>query len=147
MSKKQKVLDLTKREPLRDRQRRLWVHAEAIELAQSRGLPLPADVSKWLHRALKNIAFGSDANEVFNVVPEKRGVRKDSFAKEFQAKMQNAYIAAATESSTEEPKLMTTTLAIKTISDAMPGSQRSTIRKNYNKVTTARKPTFTIGKK
>jgi hypothetical protein len=147
MSKKSKELDLTKREPLRDRQRRLWARAEAIELAQSRGLPLPADVSQWLHRALKNIAFGDDANEVFDVVPEKRGVRKNGFAKEVQAKMQNAYIAAATESSPEEPKLMTTTLAIKTISDAMSESKRSTVRKNYNKATTARKPTFTIGKK
>lgn len=147
MSKKSKVLDLTTREPLRDRQRRLWARAEAIELAQSRGLPLPADVSQWLHRALKNIAFGDDANEVFNVVPEKRGVRKDGFAKEVQAKMRNAYIAAATEATPEEPKLMTTTLAIKTISDAMPDSMRSTVRKNYNKATAARKPTFIIGKK
>lgn len=147
MSKKQKVLDLTKREPLRDRQRRLWAHAEAIELAQSRGLPLPADVSEWLHRALKNIAFGRDANEVFNVVPEKRGVRKDGFAKEVQAKMQNAYIAAATEATSEEPKLMSTAKAVKTISDAMPDSKRSTVRKNYNKATASRKSTFTIGEK
>jgi hypothetical protein len=147
MSKKQRVLDLTKKEPLTDRQRRLWAHAEAIELAQKQGLPLPVDESEWLHRALKNIACGEDANAVFNVLPEKRGVRKDGFLKEMQTKMQNAFIAAATESTPEEPKLMSTATAIKTIGEAMPESKRSTVRKNYNKATTARKPTFTIGKK
>jgi hypothetical protein len=147
MSKKQRVLDLTKEEPLTDRQRRLWAHAEAIELAQKQGLPLPVDESEWLHRALKHIACGEDANAVFNVLPEKRGVRKDGFLKEMQTKMQNAFIAAATESTREEPKLMSTATAINTISEAMPESKRSTVRKNYNKATTARKPTFTIGKK
>jgi hypothetical protein len=86
VNKKQKFLDLTKKEPLIDRQRRLWAHAEAIELAQQRGESLPADVSEWLHRALKNIAAGKDANEVFNVVPEKPGVRKDGFLRELQKK-------------------------------------------------------------
>jgi hypothetical protein len=147
MSKKQRVLDLTKKEPLTDRQRRLWAHAEAIELSQKQRLPLPVEESEWLHRALKNIACGEDANAVFNVLPEKRGVRKDGFLKEMQTKMQNAFIAAATESTPEEPKLMSTTTAIKTISEAMPESKQSTVRKNYNKATTARKPTFTIGKK
>jgi hypothetical protein len=147
MSRKPTVLDLTKKEPLIDRQRRLWAHAEAIELAQSRGLPLPAEVSEWLHRALKNIACGEDANAVFNVLPEKRGVRKNGFLKEMQTKMQTAFIAAATESTPKKPKLMSTATAIKTISEAMPESKRSTVRKNYNKATTARKPTFTMGKK
>jgi hypothetical protein len=147
MSKEQEVLDLTKKTPLRDRQRRLWAHAEAIELAQKRGLPLPVDESEWLHRALKNIACGKDANEVFDVLPEKQGVRKDGFLKELQKKMQNAYIAAATESTPDQSKLMTTTQATKTISDAMPDTKRSTVRKNYNKASTDRKPTFTLGKK
>jgi len=64
MSKTKKVLDLTRKEPLIDRQRSLWGHSEAIELAQIRGEPLPKEVSEWLHRALKNIACGEDANEV-----------------------------------------------------------------------------------
>jgi hypothetical protein len=147
MSKSKNVLDLTKKEPLIDRQRRLWSNAEAIEIAQKNSTPLPDDVSEWLHRALKMIACGKDANEVFNVVPEKRGVRKDGFLREMRTKMKNGFIAAATESTPEEPKLMTTAQAVKTISDAMPDSQRSTNRKNYNRASTDRKPTFTFGKK
>jgi hypothetical protein len=147
MSKKQQVIDLTSKEPLKERQRRLWAHAEAIERAQKDGLPLPARVSEWLQRALENIACGRDANEVFNVLPEKRGVRKDGFLKEMQTKIQNAYIAAATESTSEEPKLMSTARAVKTISSALPDTNRSTVRKSYNKSCTDRKPTFTFGKK
>jgi hypothetical protein len=96
MRKKKPFLDFTKKEPLIERQRRLWSHSEAIELAQQREEPLPAEVSEWLHTALKNIACGNDANEVFNVVPEKRGVRKDSFLREKQRKITNGYIAAGT---------------------------------------------------
>jgi hypothetical protein len=142
--KKKSVLDLTTKSKLVDRQRKLWAHAEAIELAQQRQLPLPTDLSEWLHRALKKIACGEDANSVFNVVPEKRGVRKDGFLKEMQRKCHNAYIAAATE---PEPEKMTTKVAIEKISAASPSVKKSTARKNYNKVSTERKPEFTIGKK
>lgn len=147
MGKKQKVLDFTAKEPLRDRQRRLWALAEAIEVTTARNDPLPPDLSTWLSRALKGVACGADANEVFNVLPEKRGVRKDSFLRELKEKTQTSYIAAATESTSDTPKLMTTTQAIKAISSAIPDSKESTVRKNYNKSTSARKPTFTIGKK
>ena len=147
MGNKHGVLDLTKKERLIDRQRRLWACAEAIELAQKSGEPLSAELSEWLHRALKKIACGEDANEVFNVVPEKRGVRKDGFLREMRTKMQNAFIAAATEYSPEEPKLMTTAQAEETIGEAMPGSTRATVRKNYNKSSANREPTFTLGKK
>lgn len=98
MRKKKPFLDFTKKEPLIDRQRRLWSHSEAIELAQERKEPLPTAVSEWLHTALKNIACGNDANEVFNVVPDKPGVRKDSFLREKQQKIANGYIAAGTTS-------------------------------------------------
>ena len=142
--KKESVLDLTTKPKLVDRQRKLWAHAEAIELAQKRQLPLPTEVSEWLHRALKNIAYGEDANSVFNVVPEKRGVRKDSFLREMQRKCINAYIAAATEAG---PEKMTTEAAMKKISAASSNVKKATVRKNYNKVSTDRKPEFTIGKK
>ena len=113
MVKKQEVLDLTTKEPLIDRQRRLWAKAEAIELAQKRRKPLRKDVSEWLHRALKNIACGMDANEAFNVVPEKRGVRKNGFLCEIQQKFANGYIAASTEVSTDGSKPKKTLQAIK----------------------------------
>lgn len=142
--KKKSVLDLTTKPKLVDRQRKLWAHAEAIELAQQRQLPLPTEVSEWLHRALKNIACGENANSVFNVVPEKRGVRKDGFLKEMQRKCISAYIAAATEPG---PEKMTTEAAIKKISAASSNVKKATVRKNYNKVSTDRKPEFTIGKK
>lgn len=147
MSKKQKFLDLTKKEPLIDRQRRLWAHAEAIELAQQRGESLPTDVSEWLHRALKNIACGMDANEAFNVVPQKPGVRKDGFLREMQRKIANGYIAASTAETSDSSPPKKTSSAIEEVSRVLPATQNSTVRKNWNKLSTDRKPTFTIGKK
>ena len=147
MSKKQKFLDLTKKEPLIDRQRHLWAHAEAIELAQQRGESLPVDVSEWLHRALKNIAFGEDANEVFNVVPEKPGVRKDSFRRELHKKISNGYVAASTTQSSDGSPQKKTSMAIEEISQAFTGTKKATVRKNWNKLSTDRKPTFSLGKK
>lgn len=147
MVKKQEVLDLTKKKPLIDRQRSLWAHAEAIEIAQKRREPLPEEVSEWLHRALKNIACGEDANDVFDVVPEKRGVRKDGYLREQQKKFANSYIAASTETTTDESKPKKTSEAIKEISQALPQTKQTTVRKNWNRVSTDRKPTFTLGKK
>jgi len=130
--------------PLIDRQRKLYNLAEAIEIAQKRKEPLPEDISEWLHRGLKNIACGKDANEVFNVKPEKQGVRKNGFLKEMQHKVRAGHIAAATE---EGEGKKTTAKAIDEISEAMPATKKSTIKKNYNMKSTDRKPTFRIGKK
>ena len=128
-----------------ERQRRLWGHAEAIEHAQKHGTALPVDVSEWLHRALKNIACGRDANEVFDVVPEKQGVRKDGLLSEIRKKITNGYIAAATDKTSTQTKK--TAVALSEISSAMPAVKKTTARKNWNKALTARKPTFTFGKK
>jgi hypothetical protein len=147
MNKKNKILDLTSKEPLIERQRRLWAHAEAIQFAQEAGRPLPVDVSEWLHRALRNIACGEDANAVFDVVPGKKGLRKNRFLLEIQTTVANGYIAAAVEPTTDGSRHKTTSKAITEISEAIPGKQRSTVRKNWNSVSTARKPTFTLGKK
>jgi len=144
MNKKITTLIAVTQTPLIDRQRQLYSLAEQIELSQRRKEPLPEDVSEWLHRNLKKIACGEDANEVFNVKPEKQGVSKGSFLKEMQRKMQNSFIAAATESG-EGKK--TTAKAIDEISKAMPLTKKSTVRKNYNKKSTDRKPTFHFGKK
>ena len=144
MSQKNQVTDLTRKEPLVDRQRRLWAHSEVIELALRENKPLPSDVSEWLHRALKNIACGEDANAAFNVVPEKRGVKKNSFLVEMQRKFHNSFIAEATAPGLEK---MTNEEAIEKISTASPVAGKSTIRKNYNKATTDRNPIFSIGEK
>ena len=129
-----------------ERQRRLWAHAEAIEIAQKQGRPLPVEVSEWLQRALRNIACGEDANIVFDVVPEKQGVRRDGFLSETRQKIANSYIAAATENSPDIEK-KTTSAALEEYSLAVTSTAKSTIRKNWNKATTDRKPTFTLGKK
>jgi|LauGreDrversion4_2_1035121.scaffolds.fasta_scaffold172187_2 hypothetical protein len=147
MPKKQKVLDFTSKEPLIERLRRLWAHAEAIEIAQKRGKPLPNDVSEWLHRALKNIACGMDANEAFNVRPEKPGVRKDIFLRELQKKIANGYIASSGKELKQGSKPKKVAVAIKEISQALPDIKESTVRKNWNQISTVRKQTFTIGKK
>jgi hypothetical protein len=146
MRKKTDVLDLTTKQPLIERQRRLYAHAEAIELAQHRKQPLPESVSEWLHRALKKIACGEDANKAFNVVPE-RGVRRNLFRQELEQKMINGYIAAATEQTTDGSEKKKTVQARKEISEALPVKQESTVRRNWNKASTDRKPTFTFGKK
>ena len=147
MRKKQQVLDLNSKEPLKNRQRRLWAHAEAIEIAQRDCKPLPPAVSEWLHRALKNIACGQDANEAFNVVPEKPGVGKGSFLSALRQEIANGYIAAGTEPTTDGSKPKKTRQAIKEISDALPDTKQGTVRKNWNRASTDRKPTFTLGKK
>lgn len=147
MSNKSKVIDLTAKEPLIDRQRILWSHAETIELAQMQGKPIPIDISEWLHRALKKIACGEDANAIFNVVPEKRGVRKNSFLREKQQKMTNGHIAANIEATEDGAKGKKTSQAIEEISQAFPATEKSTVRKNWNRISTDREPTFTIGKK
>jgi len=144
MSKKNQITDLTRKEPLVDRQRRLWAHSEVIERALKENIPLPNEVSEWLHRALKNIACGEDANAVFNVVPEKRGVKKNSFLLEMQRKFHNSFIAAATAPGLEK---MTNEEAIEKISTASPVAGKSTIRKNYNMSTTERNSIFSIGEK
>jgi hypothetical protein len=129
--------------PLIDRQRRLYAHAESIEVSQKKGEPLPLDISEWLHRALKRIALGYNPDEVFDIKPEKQGVRKDGLLLELQRNMANSYVAAATE---EGEGKKTTAKAIEEISKAMPSTKKSTVRKNYNKLSTERKPTFAIGK-
>lgn len=126
-----------------DRQRRLWSHAEAIELAQSMGQPLPPEVSVWLHRALKNIACGMDANEAFDVVSGRKGLRRDGFHAEMNQKIANGFIAASKESHPERSVAETQEL----FSKATPNTKQSTIRKNWNRATTERKPTFTLGRK
>jgi hypothetical protein len=147
MRKKKPFIDFTKKEPLIERQRRLWSHSEAIELAHERKEPLPDVVSEWLHTALKNIACGSDANEVFNVVPEKRGVRKDGFLREKQRIIANGYIAAGTADTSDGQPPKKTATAIEEVSQAMSSTEKSTVRKNWNQRSTDRKPTFSIGKK
>jgi hypothetical protein len=147
MIKKIKPLDFTTKKPLIDRQRNLWNIAESIEFAIKEGEPLPEDISKWLYIALQNIACGVDANEVFNVIPEKVGVRKDGFLREMQRKIANGYLAAATEATNEGSKPKKTSEAIEEISQAMPDTKKTTVRKNWNRITTDRKPEFTIGKK
>jgi len=147
MIKKIKPLDFTTNKPLIERQRNLWNIAESIELAMTKSDPLPPKMSAWLYKALQNIACGMDANQAFNVKPEKRGVRKDSFLREIQHKFANSFIAAGTEATTDGTPPKKTAKAIKEISQAMPATKKTTVRKNWNRATTDRKPEFTIGKK
>lgn len=128
-------------EPLIKRQGKLWNIAEAIELAQERKQPLPIEISEWLHRCLKNIAHGRDANEVLNV-HARQGARKDGFKNECLKKIQNGFIAAATQSGSEKQK---TSDAIKQISDAVPTTKQATVRKNWNSSSANRDPEFPLG--
>lgn len=147
MTKKIKPLDFTTKKPLIVRQRNLWNIAESIELAMTKSNPLPPQMSEWLYKALQNIACGMDANEAFNVIPEKIGVRKDGLLREIQKKYANSYIAACTAATDDGSKPKKTAQAIEQISQAMPDTKKTTVRKNWNRITTDRKPEFTIGKK
>lgn len=143
MLSKMKPLDQTPRESLIERQRKLWAVSDAIDLANFRNQPLPKELAFWLFKALRNIAFGEDANAVFDVVPEKRGVRKTSFKLEFEKKMAVSNVAAATASPTKKK----TKLAIAEATKTLTNFNESTVRKSWNSSSTERKPHFSLGKK
>ena len=143
MKKTAPVLDLTTKEPLIDRQRRLWAVSDAIDLANYRNEPLSEELAHWLFKAFRNIAFGEDANEVFDVVPEKRGVRKTSYKLEFQKNLAISNLAAATASPTKKKLTLATTEATKSLTN----SKETTVRKSWNSSSAKRKSTFTPGKK
>jgi hypothetical protein len=129
--------------PLIERQRKLWVASDAIDLANHRKQPLPEDLAKCLFIALRKIAFGEDANKVFDVVPEKRGVHKNGLKLEFETKFAISNIAAATA----HPKNKKTKDAISAVSKGLPKLKQTTVRRKYNESATERKPHFSLGKK
>ena len=142
MPTKAELLDLPKKEPLIERQRKLWQIAEAIELAAHRHQPLDYELSKWLWIAIHRICRGEDANEALNVAA-RQGTRKDRFRQEMDKKMVMGAIAASTQSEIAK----TTNVAIEEVSKALPLIKKSTARKNWNSKLTDRKPHFSFGKK
>jgi integrase len=140
--KKMQLLDLTSKEPLIERQRKLWQIAEAIELAAYRKQPLDYELSKWLWLALQKICRGENSNEALDVVA-KKGERKDGFRQEMNKKMVMAAIAASTQSEASKK----TKVAIEEVSNALPLIKKTTARKTWNIKSTERKPHFSFGKK
>jgi hypothetical protein len=145
MASKVMPLDLTSKEPLIERQRKLWTVSDQIQMAQQQNQPLPKWLEKWLVLALRKIALGQDANEVLNVKPEKQGVRKDSLKRELDKKMVMGAIASRTNHENENKKK--TKVAIDEVTKALPVMKRSTARKTWSSSLTDRKPTFTLSKK
>lgn len=143
MPKKTEQHEFEKKEPLIERQRKLWAISDQIQLSQHRNEPLPKWLEEWLVIALRKIAFGQDADEVLNIKPEKQGVRKDSLKREFDKKMVIGAIATSTQS--EAPK--NTTVAIDDVSQTLTLLKKSTARKTWNSKSTERKPHFSLGKK
>jgi len=142
MPKEIKLLDMTTKEPLIERQRKLWQIAEAIELAAHRKQPIDYELSKWLWVALHRICRGENANEVLDVL-SKKGERKDGFRHEMNKKMVMGAISTATQS--ETPKK--TNVAIDEVTKALPLMKKSTAKKIWNSKLTDRKPNFSFGKK
>jgi hypothetical protein len=134
--------DQTRREPLIERQRKLWQVAEAIEVAAHRNQPLDYEISKWLWVALHRVCRGEDANQALNVAA-RQGARKDRFRQEMDKKMVTAAIATSTQS--EPPKK--TNVAIEEVSKALPLMKKTTARKTWNSKSTDRKQHFSFGKK
>jgi hypothetical protein len=134
--------DQIRREPLIERQRKLWQVAEAIELAAHRNQPLDYEISRFLWVALHKICRGEDADEALNV-DARQGARKDRFRQEMNKKMVMGAIATSTQS--ETPKK--TNVAIDNVSKALPLVKKTTARKNWNSKLTDRKPHFSFGKK
>jgi hypothetical protein len=145
MPKKVKPLDLTGKEPLIERQRRLWSVSDQIQMAQLKNQPLPKWLEEWLVLALRKIALGQDADEVLDVKPEKQGVRKTSFKLEMEKKMVMGAIASETNPENKNKKK--TRVAIDEVTKAMPLMKRSTARKTWGSDLTDRKPHFSFGKK
>lgn len=142
MPKKAEQHNLVRKEPLIERQRKLWQVAEAIELAAHRNQPLNYELSKCLWVALHKICRGEDANEALNV-DARQGERKDGFRQEMHKKIVTGAIATSTQS--EVPKK--TNVAIEEVSQALPLVKKSTARKTWNSKSTDRKPHFSFGKK
>jgi hypothetical protein len=143
MPKKEQPLDLTKKKPLIERQRKLWAISDQIQMSQHKKKPLPKWLEVWLVLALRKIALGQDADEVLDVKPEKQGVRKNGLKSELDKKMVMAAIATTTQS---EIKKKTST-AIEEVTKALPLVKKSTALKNWNSSLTDRKPHFSLGKK
>jgi hypothetical protein len=143
MPRKVNPLDLTTKEPLIERQRKLWAVSDAIDLANFKNEPIPQELAFWLFKAFRNIAFGEDANAVFDVVPEKRGVRKTSFKLEFQKNLAMSNVAAATSSQTKKK----TNLALAEATKSLTNLKESSVRKSWNSSTAKRTPGFTLSKK
>jgi hypothetical protein len=143
MPRKVKPIDLTTKEPLIERQRKLWAISDAIDLANFKNEPLPQELALWLFKAFRNIAFGEDANAVLDVVPEKRGVRKTSFKLEFQMNLAISNVAAATSSHTKKK----TNLAIAEATKRLTSLKESSVRKSWNSSSAKRTPGFTPSKK
>jgi hypothetical protein len=143
MPSKVKPLDLTTKEPLIERQRRLWAVSDVIDLANFNDEPLPEELAHWLFKAFRNIAFGEDANAVLDVVPEKRGVRKTSFKLEYQKNLAVSNVAAATAS----PIKKKTKLAIAEATERLTDLKKSSVRKSWNSSSAKRNTGFTPSKK
>lgn len=143
MPKKTEQLDFRAKEPLIERQRKLWAISDQIQLSQNKNQPLPKWLEEWLVLALRKIALGQDADEVLDIKPEKQGVRKNGLKSELDKKMVMGAIAAATQS---EIKKKTST-AIQEVTKALPLVKKSTALKNWNSSLTDRKPHFSLGKK
>jgi len=143
MRKKKDTWDFTTKEPLKDRQRKLWAIAEAIEIAVIEGKPLPTQVSKWLPLALKKIACGEDANEVFDVVGVKTE-RRDAFKSELHHKHAVGFVSSKTQ---QEDNKTSIESAVEIFNAAVPTKAASTLLKNYNSSSTDRKPIYSLTKK
>lgn len=143
MPNKMQQPNLTRKEPLIERQRKLLGISDQIQISQQENQPLPKWLEKWLVLVLRKIALGQDADEVLDVKPEKQGVRKDSLKRELDKKMVMGAIATATQS---EIKKKTST-AIEEVTKALPLVKKSTAKKNWNSSLTDRKPHFSLGKK
>lgn len=143
MPKKTEQLDFRAKEPLIERQRKLWAISDQIQLSQNKNQPLPKWLEEWLVLALRKIALGQDADEVLDIKPEKQGVRKDGFKRDMDKKMLMGAIASATQAETKKK----TKTAIEEVSKALPLLEGSTVRKIWNKTSTDRKPHFSLSKK
>lgn len=139
MKKTPAYTDLTKNTPLIERQRKLWAISDEIEIASLRGQPLSKELTKFITQALKKIAMGEDANSVLDVVPEKRGVKKNSFKNEFEKNLALSYVSAVKNSTSKS----TNKKAISDICEKLPSLEEATVRKLWNSSSANRKPGFT----
>ena len=142
MKKSDSVIDLTTKEPLIERQRKIWAISDAIDLANYKKEPLREDVARFLFEAMRHIAFGEDANAVFDVIPEKRGAKKNGFKLEFEKKFAITNVAASTSSAKKKTKE-----ALAEVGKGLPDLKASTVKKHWNSSSAERKSGFTPAKK
>lgn len=133
--------------PLIQRQRWLHLYADEIRQTSDEGSPLRSELAVWLAFALRDIAFGKNAEEALDVKPDMRGPHKQDLLKAIQRKLTIGYVASITDRN--DPQAVTNEVAFKQSVERFKQAKgfvraATTVRENWNKKDADRDPEFSL---